>query len=154
VTWSFHDLHHVAQTAMSSISTLAETKGVHLINDIPENYTMFVIPAYLDSIVLNLLTNGIKFRGPNRDAYVRLSAQRDGKATVITVEDNGLGIDLAMHGDKVFGLYKTFHQNTDSKGLGLFITKNQVEAMGGTITVESQVDAGTTFMITLPNQKP
>jgi len=154
VTWSFHDLHHVAQTAMSSISTLAETKGVLLINDIPEDYTMFVIPAYLDSIVLNLLTNGIKFRGPNRDAYVRLSAQRDGKATVITVEDNGLGIDLSMHGDKVFGLYKTFHQNTDSKGLGLFITKNQVEAMGGTISVESHVDVGTTFIITLPNQKP
>lgn len=154
VTWSFQNLHHVAQTAISSISTLAETKGVRLINDIPESLTLFVIPAYLDSILLNMLTNGIKFRGPDRDAYVRLSAVQEGKSTIITIEDNGLGVDLDVHGAKIFGLYKTFHRNTDSKGLGLFITKNQVEAMGGTISVDSQVDVGTTFMITLPNQKP
>jgi len=154
VTWSFQNLHHVAQTAISSVSTLAESSGVRLINDIPEDLTLFGIAAYLDSIVLNMLTNGIKFRGPNRDAYVRLSAVQQGKNTVLTVEDNGLGIDLEMHGTKVFGLYKTFHQNTDSKGLGLFITKNQIEAMGGTIIVSSQVDVGTTFIITLPNQKP
>lgn len=153
VTWSFIPLRHVAETAISSISTLAETKGVRLVNDIPEDITIFGIPAYLDSILLNMLTNGIKFRGPDRNAYVRLSAVRQGKSTVITAEDNGLGIDLEMHGAKVFGLYKTFHKNTDSKGLGLFITKNQIEAMGGTITVSSQVDVGTTFVITLPNEK-
>lgn len=83
------------------------------------------------------------------------SAIEQSPATVvITAEDNGLGIDLEMHGAKVFGLYKIFHKNTDSKGLGLFITKNQIEAMGGTITVSSQVDVGTTFVITLPNEKP
>jgi PAS domain S-box-containing protein len=153
VTWSFQNLNSAAKTAMSSISTLAETKGVKLINDISDDFTLFVIPAYLDSILLNMLTNGIKFRGPDRDAYVRLSATKDGKRTVITVEDNGLGVDLEIHGAKMFGLYKTFHQNTDSKGLGLFITKNQIEAMGGTIIVNSKVDVGTTFVITLPNEK-
>lgn len=154
VTWSFQNLHHAAQTAMSSISTLAESTGVKLINDISDDFTLFVIPAYLDSILLNMLTNGIKFRGSDRNAYVRLSASKDGKRTVITVEDNGLGVDLDMHGAKMFGLYKTFHPNTDSKGLGLFITKNQIEAMAGSIRVESEVGVGTTFTITLPNEKP
>ena len=49
--------------------------------------------------------------------------------------------------DKIFGMYKTFSKYTDSKGIGLFITKNQVEAMGGTITVDSKLDKGTTFKI-------
>jgi PAS domain S-box-containing protein len=153
VTWSFQNLNSAAKTAMSSISTLAKTMGVRLINDVSDDFTLFVIPAYLDSILLNMLTNGIKFRGPDRDAYVRLSATKDGKRTVITIEDNGLGVDLEIHGAKMFGLYKTFHQNTDSKGLGLFITKNQIEAMGGTVIVNSKVDVGTTFVITLPNEK-
>lgn len=66
---------------------------------------------------------------------------------VLTIADNGLGIDLERHGDKLFGLYKTFHTTKDAKGLGLFITKVQVEAMGGRITVESAVDRGTSFHI-------
>jgi len=44
-------------------------------------------------------------------------------------------------------MYKTFHKNHDSRGIGLFITKNQIEAMGGTIEVKSEVGKGTTFKI-------
>jgi signal transduction histidine kinase len=66
--------------------------------------------------------------------------------------DNGLGIDLKRHGEKIFGMYKTFHTNPDSKGLGLFMVKNQVEAMGGVISVESEVNVGTTFIVRLPRK--
>ena len=65
----------------------------------------------------------------------------------LEVSDNGLGIDLDQYGDKMFGMYKTFHENLDSRGIGLFITKNQVETLGGTISVTSTVDVGTTFKI-------
>ena len=65
-------------------------------------------------------------------------------------EDNGLGIDLKKDGDKLFGMYKTFHEHNDSRGVGLFITKNQVESMDGKIQVESKVNRGTTFKILLP----
>jgi signal transduction histidine kinase len=65
------------------------------------------------------------------------------------VEDNGLGIDLDKHGDKLFGMYKTFHTHKDSRGLGLFLTKNQVESMGGKIEVESALGQGSTFKIFL-----
>ncbi|MNL40315.1 sensory histidine kinase DcuS [compost metagenome] len=58
-----------------------------------------------------------------------------------------MGIDLALNQDKIFGMYKTFHANTDARGIGLFITKNQIEAMGGKVTLESEVDVGTTFTI-------
>jgi signal transduction histidine kinase len=58
-----------------------------------------------------------------------------------------LGINLAKHGEKLFGMYKTFHGNKDARGVGLFITKNQIEAMGGTVEVSSEVNQGTTFHI-------
>lgn len=69
----------------------------------------------------------------------------------ICVEDNGLGIDLERYGSKVFGLRKTFHRNKDSRGVGLFITKAQVEALGGEISIQSEVDKGTKFTLLFPS---
>ena len=70
----------------------------------------------------------------------------------LDVRDNGLGIDLARQGRKMFGMYKTFHKHPDARGVGLFLTKNQVEAMGGRIEVQSVVDEGTVFSVFLPSQ--
>ena len=67
----------------------------------------------------------------------------------MTFEDNGIGIDLERYGDKVFGMYKTFHANPDAKGIGLFITRNQIESLGGTIKIDSTVNVGTKFTIRL-----
>lgn len=66
---------------------------------------------------------------------------------ILSVMDNGLGIDLSKHKNSLFGMYKTFHKHQNSRGIGLFITKNQIEAMGGSIEVFSEVDKGTTFKI-------
>jgi light-regulated signal transduction histidine kinase (bacteriophytochrome) len=67
------------------------------------------------------------------------------------VADNGIGMDLSKIGNKLFGLYKTFHnrKEIDSKGMGLYMTKMQVESLGGQITVESETDKGTTFTLKL-----
>lgn len=104
-------------------------------------------PVYLESIFLNLISNAVKYRSPDRDPVIRVKTAMEDGEPVLTIADNGLGIDLERHGDKLFGLYKTFHTTKDAKGLGLFITKVQVEAMGGRITVESAVDRGTSFHI-------
>jgi signal transduction histidine kinase len=66
---------------------------------------------------------------------------------VLEISDNGIGIDLDKFGDQLFGMYKTFTGNPDSKGLGLFISKNQIDAMNGTVTVQSVLNEGTTFRI-------
>jgi signal transduction histidine kinase len=66
---------------------------------------------------------------------------------VLYISDNGLGLDLKKHKNALFGMYKTFHKHQNSRGIGLFITKNQVEAMGGKIKVYSEVNKGTTFKI-------
>ncbi|MBT8312250.1 MAG: ATP-binding protein, partial [Flavobacteriaceae bacterium] len=67
--------------------------------------------------------------------------------TVLKITDNGLGIDLDKYGEKLYGMYKTFHDKPDARGIGLYITKNQIEAMNGKIAVESEVGKGTTFNI-------
>jgi len=77
--------------------------------------------------------------------------KEDGKC-VLEIKDNGLGIDLEKHGRKLFGMYKTFHKNKNSRGIGLFITKNQIESMGGNIEVESKTNIGTTFKIFFSNE--
>jgi signal transduction histidine kinase len=107
------------------------------------------IPAYLESIFQNLLTNALKYRHPERAPHIKCETLRIGDNIYLNFEDNGLGIDLQRHGEELFGLYKTFHFNNDAKGIGLFITRNQVEALGGNIQVESTINVGTKFSIRL-----
>lgn len=118
---------------------------VHM--EIPADTRVPVVPAYLDNILANLLSNALKYRHPDRAPEIRLGVERLRGYTVLTVADNGLGIDLKKNGDKLFGMYKTFHEHPDARGIGLFICKNQIEAMGGNIKAQSKVGAGTHFKI-------
>lgn len=105
------------------------------------------VPAYIESIILNLVSNAIKYRSPQRAPHIVLRSYMESGKTILTVKDNGMGIDLTKHKDKLFRMHQTFHNHPDSRGIGLLITKNQVEAMGGTINVESEPGTGTTFTI-------
>lgn len=117
--------------------------------DIDESISIEYNPAYIESIILNLLSNAIKYRDPDKKPEISVTLCEETNHVYLTVSDNGLGIDLEKHGDKLFGMYKTFHGNDNSKGIGLFITKNQIESMGGSIEVESTPGKGTTFKIKL-----
>jgi PAS domain S-box-containing protein len=103
--------------------------------------------VYLESILQNLITNAIKYRSNSRSLNVRLHTEIVDGSILLSCKDNGLGLDLKKYGDKIFGMNKTFHPNADSRGMGLFITKNQVESLGGSITVESEPDKGAEFTI-------
>lgn len=107
--------------------------------------------AYLESIILNLITNSLKFKSENRKLEINITASKNGGAVIITFSDNGIGIDLKRNRNKVFGLYQRFHNYPDSKGLGLYLVKSQVETMGGSIDIESTVNKGTTFTLTFRN---
>lgn len=104
---------------------------------------------YIESIMLNLLSNSIRYSSPDRIAQIHFCTAVNNNEIILIAKDNGLGIDLRKHGHKLFGLNNTFHRHPDSKGVGLFMTKTQIEAIGGAITVESEVDKGTTFKIIL-----
>lgn len=107
---------------------------------------------YLASIFYNLISNAIKYQSPERELSVNLASKVKEGNIVLTVQDNGLGIDLLKHKHNIFKIGKVFHRHPDAKGLGLFMTKTQVEAMGGKIWVESYPDQGATFSVEFVNQ--
>ncbi len=122
-------------------------KQVIIENKLMIDATVNFNPAFLESIMLNFLSNAIKYSHPGRRPVITLDSYMDNDQFVLTIADNGIGIDLEKNGDKLFGFYKTFNGNSDARGLGLFICKNQVEYMGGKIEVESKLGEGTTFKI-------
>lgn len=132
---------------LEALSVLLHEHRVAVSLDIPAKTTVNVVPAYLDSILLNLLSNAVKYRSATAAPRIALGCYREAGFMVLTIQDNGQGLDLSRHGAKLFGMYKTFHDNEDARGLGLFITKNQIEAMSGKIEVESEVGVGSTFKV-------
>ncbi|GEM_PF-5604312 len=114
---------------------------------IPETLEVQIVPSYLDSILLNLIGNAIKYRSALRPSHIQIRAFTTTNSVVLEVQDNGMGIDLEKHEGKIFGMYKTFHKVADARGFGLFLTKTQIEAMGGQISVESTVEVGSTFRV-------
>lgn len=118
-----------------------------VISEISDDLKLNVVPDYLQNILTNLISNAIKYKKPDTAPIIKLSLNYVQNYTVISVEDNGMGLDLKKYGAKLFGMYKTFHGNADAKGLGLYISKNQIEAMHGKINATSQVGIGSTFNI-------
>ncbi len=147
------NIFKTTEQAMRNVAGIANEADVKIINTIDPKLNVLGLQAYLDSIVLNFLTNGIKYRSLERASFVKMESKVEGEYVVISIEDNGLGIDLKKHKAKIFGMYKTFHNNKDSRGIGLFITKNQIESIGGKIELESEVDKGTIFKLYLKHEK-
>ena len=103
--------------------------------------------TYLESIFLNLFTNALKYKSKEKTPEIFVETLLLHNKPVLKITDNGLGIDLIKNGDKLFGLNKTFHRHAEAKGVGLYLTKTQIEAMGGQIYAQSEVNVGTTFII-------
>lgn len=135
------------ERVLNSISQDIKKQAAKIQLDIPDQLTISYKPAYLESIFLNFITNGIKYRHPDRNPEIHVRVFQEKNKIIMTIRDNGIGIDLKKYKDSLFGMYKTFHGNKDAKGIGLYITKNQVEEMGGKIEVESEVGVGTTFTV-------
>ncbi|ESU20364.1 signal transduction histidine kinase [Flavobacterium enshiense DK69] len=116
-------------------------------NNISDDETVKFNPAYLESVLLNFLSNAIRYKHPERNPRIELNSYLEDNYRVVEIKDNGIGIDLDKNGNKLFGMYKTFTNNPESRGIGLFITKNQIDALKGKIKVESKLNEGTTFKI-------
>jgi PAS domain S-box-containing protein len=98
----------------------------------------------------NLISNAIKFRSPDRNPEITVSAERVGERWRIAVSDNGIGIEEAYF-DRIFKIFQRLHTRDkyDGTGIGLSICKKVVEHHGGQIWVESELGRGTTFFFTL-----
>ena len=126
----------------------AVDKKIDLKVDIPKDLTLRILPAYLQSILHNLITNAMKYGVTESSRKVEISAIKQAKGVLLTVADQGRGIDMKRFGSKMFQLGSRFHPDEESgHGMGLYMTKQQIEAIDGRIEVESEQNKGTKFKV-------
>ena len=124
-----------------------QKKEAKIFTNVPEEMLVKFNAAYMESVLLNLLTNSLRYSAQDRVPEIHITGTRVGGKWMLEVKDNGIGIDLVKNRDKLFGLYKTFSEKPNSRGVGLFITKNQIDAMNGRIEVESTPGKGSVFKV-------
>lgn len=107
------------------------------------------IKAYITSIFYNLLSNSIKYRSYDRPLRIKVSIMKKDIYTIISVKDNGIGIDLDRYGHFLFKPFKRLTLERQGTGIGLSIINNVAKKNGGKIEVKSKIDKGATFLIHL-----
>ena len=148
VTKECTDIVQVVASVKADLAMVIQHSGTTI--NIPDQpYHIQSHKAYMYSIFYNLIYNAIKYKGC-RAPQININIMTNAQSVVITIADNGAGIDLEKHLDDLFKPYKKFNPEIGGKGLGLFLVKNHVEALNGIILVESEVGSGTTFSIILP----
>jgi PAS domain S-box-containing protein len=143
-------LGEVCQQAVANLDEPLRQCGGLVQLKIPDDLAVRGNRAYLYSIFDNLLSNSIKYRAEGRALLIEVTCSCDGQGGLsISFTDNGSGFDLVKAGPNVFQLYKRFHSKQPGRGIGLFLVKTHVEALGGKIAVSSEVNCGTRFLIQL-----
>ncbi len=131
------------------LTSLFTTAGAALTVDVAPDLHVSFAPQNLRSLIYNLLSNAVKYRDPARPAAVNLRAERGPAGVVLTVQDNGLGLNEAQQA-QLFGIFRRLHTHVEGSGIGLYMVKRMVENAGGTITVASQPGVGSTFTVEIP----
>jgi signal transduction histidine kinase len=134
------------ETLQEQITAVNAVINVEIADDVVINGAK----PYVQSIFYNLIHNALKYCSTTRQCNIQCKACQEGDVVHLTIQDNGIGIDMRYAKEKIFKLYQRFHPNINGKGFGLFLVKTQVVTMGGTIKVQSDIDQGTVFSIDFP----
>ena len=143
------DLNVLVEDIKISIANIFENQNVVLETDFTSIQSLSTVRVYMHSIFYNLIYNSIKYKQKDIDPVISIKSKLTENGVQLLFKDNGIGIDMEKHGENVFGLYRRFHPEIKGKGIGLYMVKSQVEALGGTIHIQSEVNKGTEFKIFL-----
>lgn len=132
---------------VDSISALIKDSNTSVKADFSDFDIIPFHKPYLDSILLNLITNSIKYARPDITPFISIRTTIEEGRQKLIYSDNGIGIDMEKVGDKIFGFNQTFHKRSDGQGIGLYLVYTHITSMGGRISVQSKVNEGITFTI-------
>jgi PAS domain S-box-containing protein len=138
---------------VNSLSSMKEADGIHFEIDINENYPFFTDQLRLNTLLENLISNAIKYhKTDQKDSFIKIRGHTYKEKLVLSITDNGIGIAHEHH-DKIFDMFFRLSGKKNGSGIGLYIVKDTVQILKGTIKVLSEVGKGSTFNITLKNLK-
>ena len=140
-------LFDVIENIKLSLVTEIENSKAVIVQKYDPAITINTIETILHSILFNLIQNALKFRQENIDSEIIIQATKTDHETTLIISDNGVGMDLEKYHCRIFNLYQRFHPTIEGKGIGLYLVKNQIELMGGSIQVESRLNEGTSFIL-------
>lgn len=140
-------LRTVTGEVIQSLQYLLDQVDGRVVVNMTEDDVLWANRAYIYSIMHNLLSNAIKYKSADRNLLIEINSVRKGNGLLVSVKDNGSGMDLELVKPRLFQLYKRFHTGYEGKGIGLYLVKMQVEAIGGSIEVDSEVSKGTLFTL-------
>jgi signal transduction histidine kinase len=133
------------------LNVTPEMERENFVIDFSEAPAMFSVRPMVHSILLNLVSNAIKYRSSTKPLKVSIGTRLSNQYTIIEVSDNGLGIDLDLFRKDIFKMYKRFHHHQEGKGLGLYLIKSQAESLNGYVEITSETGVGTTFKVYIKN---
>ncbi len=135
-----------------SLNSLIEQSNATITSNFVSAPTVLFDAVYLESIFTNLISNALKYASPERRLQINIESCKVEDGIELTFADNGIGMDMAVIKERIFGLHQRFHTNSDSKGIGLYLVQSQMNALGGSIKVASNINVGTTFTLNFKNQ--
>jgi len=146
-------LQDLVEEVVASLENSPEFRKIEFITDFQLRRPFYSDLNLIRSLIQNLLDNSAKYQSDREGNYVKLEATETPYSLVLKISDNGIGIPVAFH-KKVYDMFYRATTTSNGTGLGLYIVKNAIEKLGGTIELESKEGEGTTFFIELPNACP
>lgn len=143
------DMEVLVREVVDELKPVAAGREIRLqINKLPP---AVADPAMMRRVMLNLISNAIKFTRPRMSALIEVGAKSEGAEVIYYVRDNGVGFDM-LYADKLFGLFQRLHgpAEFEGAGIGLAIVKRIITRQGGQVWAEGKVNEGATVYFTLP----
>lgn len=144
------NLHKLVEDVISNLKHLDGADRIDIRNEVPANMVLPSDAMRLKIVLNNLLNNAIKYHDHTKESrFIRISIAPTVHGVHFLVCDNGMGIS-AEHHDKVFNMFYRASDKSKGSGLGLYIVKESLGQLGGSVSLKSELGEGTTFTVVLP----
>jgi PAS domain S-box-containing protein len=154
VPYSYLELETMTSIVLGSFQSIIQKTEAQITWDFSAAPVAYAIRPYLFNMLQNLISNALKFCAPDQVPQVHLYSElsTDEATLRLCIQDRGLGMTPSQAQRYLFQPYQRFHPQIEGKGIELYLVRNQVESMGGSIWVESERGQGSAFWVQLPHR--